>query len=199
LRRVPPRRWSWDYRHESQKREGEPEGAPRDQRRYAIWIDGEHVGFASRAFGFGKQGYSIERLGPEIAYTLNLGEHVVWPVSIREGRLLDPDQVARKALELRLEKRWGADALKKLFTEAELEPWLKVQRKRKEREEREEAERAARWKREREEAARAAEELRSDIESGLRSIDERLGSQLSNMEANALRYAIERYSAERKE
>lgn len=50
LRRVPPRRWSWDYRHESQKREGEPEGAPRDQRRYAIWI-GNYILYSLGVFG----------------------------------------------------------------------------------------------------------------------------------------------------
>lgn len=46
-----------------------------------------------------------------------------------------------------------------------------------------------------EEAEAAASRLdENEIVEGLRSIDERFGSQLSNLEANALRYAIEKYS-----
>lgn len=190
LTRVPVRRYDWDHR---EQREGEPWGHPKEQALYEIRIDGEHVGLASRPHGFGRQEFQIHRLGENFS-TWRLGEVLVHGGRSckNEHRLFDLDQVAMKSVELRKAKHFSN--LRRLPTLGELRMFVAAEKREEARREAESKARREQWDREAAEQKRAAEEHRLEVLGGLQSIDERLGAQLSNYEANALRLAIARYA-----
>jgi len=191
LRRVDVRRYDWDYRHT--RKEGEPFGHPKEQALLEIWIDGKFVGRASRAHGFGKQSFTIERLGTE-HYRQCLGHQVVWSDKHGSGKdiLYTSADVARKAAELRREKRWGGGTI--LMTEKEVQRALAAEKAEEERREREAEENRVKWAREAAERKQAAEEQRGEVVMGLESIKERHDAlTLSNLEMAALDAAIKRY------
>lgn len=192
LTRVPVRRYDWDHR---EQRDGEPYGHPKEQALYEIRIDGLHVGLAYRRHGFGRQWWNIDRLCPQYSHTAGMGEQTVTSRGWVENdkRLWTLEQVAAEAVKLRREKGWGGKPFK-LATEDEIEAFVKLYRRREADEERESKRRRAQWDREAAEKKRQAEENRLEVLEGLQSIDTRLGGQLSNFEANALRTAIQRYA-----
>jgi hypothetical protein len=190
--RVPVRRHDWDYR---QQRAGEPWGHPREQALYEIWIDGEHVGLAHRKHGFGRQHWNIDRLCPQYGHVAGMGDETVtargWVDSSK--RLWDLEAAAGAAVRLRQEKTHHGKP-PKLATETEITAWVKLHRGQKAEEARLLEARHEQWKREEAAKKRASEEARLDTLGGLQSIDGRLGGQLTNYEASALRIAIAAYT-----
>lgn len=191
LTRVPVRRYDWGHVRSS---DGETLGHPREQSLYEIRIDGLHVGLAFRKHGFGRQWWNIDRLCPQHTHMSGLGNTLVTVNGHIDDseRLWDLESVARAAVRLRREKTYRG-LPPKLATEDEIKAWVKLYRRREADEARQAEARRAQWRREDEERKRAAEDARLDVVGGLQSIDERLGSSLTNYEANALRIAIAYY------
>ena len=163
----------------------------RSSRSSEIRIDGEFVGLASRPFGWGKQFYSIERLGAD-DYR-GLGDVILHGQGYMEEskRLYTLEQVADKAVELRLSLRYG---ISRMPTIPVLEKFLS------DREARRKAEEAAasrRMKREDEERARVKAQAardRADVQEALRGIAENHSAVLSNVEMNAIHEAIKAFA-----
>jgi hypothetical protein len=184
ITRVPPRMRSRDIGLG-------PEAKPEEQALFELRIDGAFVARVKRLFGKGRQPFKLERLidGYSVA---GIGERDVFiPVA---QRLYTLENVAAKAVELRNAVTRDVSSLP---TADELQVYLKKEAderkiekaERKERDEREKDERAA---------ERAAEDAAvDDLIGGLKSIEERLGSQLTNYEMNALRMAIAKQEKDR--
>lgn len=189
IKRIPVRRYDWDHTGRDIDKDDPEYGSPKDQSTAEIWIDGDLIGLACRAHGWGKRGWSILRLGEEFGDLWHCcGEIMVFPDPLahygdKREALLDAEAVARKALSLRDDGKlrtmpeWNA--------EIERIKAMRAERARKD------AEDQARWKREREARKVRDEEQRQDILAGLRSMRDR--NDLSNLEAAALQSAIERY------
>lgn len=182
LIRVPVRRYEWSTVLDGQAKEASL-GRPKEQALYEVIVDGQLVGRASRPHGWGRQSFHIEDLREPY-------NSVVYGDGYQpEGdRLYTLERVAAEAAKLRREKFYRAGS--RLPTETEWKAYAKAEKRRQERDEAAALERRIQWDREREEAHRLAEEQRMELLGGLQSIDERLGVQLTNYEASALRAAI---------
>lgn len=191
LKRIPVRRYDWDHRGRFEP--GHPEyGQPIDRVNYEIWIDGEHVGYASQGYGFGAQQFMIYRLpnphgefsygagyGTK-TYTARNAPHKEWVTTL--------EQVFPKVAEIRKGDTYHQPGLRPAAVmEAEYQAAL-IER------EREEAarqvERDARAKAQKEKEDRYQAMIDETIE-GLKSIQERFGDQHSNFEQSALVAALE--------
>jgi hypothetical protein len=164
-----------------------------EQALYSIEVDGADCGIAYKPFGFGKQNFVIDRPGK--SYVCNLGDNTVYGRGYiaPDKRAFTVDEIAAKIAELRKD-RFGP--LPRLPTKVEFDrycaKYVKDERARKQAEER-------RWaadKIERERERLAEVERTNDVLAGLRSIDDRLSSQLTNLELNGLRVAIDRVASD---
>jgi hypothetical protein len=190
LTKVPVRRYDWDHRGKFEP--GHPEwGHPREKSLYEIAIDGKKVGWAFRPHGWGRSPWGIDALwGP--GYDYDFGEGTRWnPGHHRDGACFELSEVARRAVALRAEQ-W-----RPLMTEEEMAAERVKIAERKARDKVEEEARREQWAREREERERAEREQRDELTAGLESINERFNGQLSNLEANAVRFALERLASGR--
>ena len=162
-------------------------GHPGEQRRYEVRVDGDHVGWAVRRFGGGRQPY--EGLALFEGYMHGMGEHGHPELS---GRPRDRHRNASFELVdiARRFAKWRKDRVALTWNEIVARNRREIAKA--EREEREaEASRVAdRVKHKRE--LREREEQRADAVDGLREIDARFGSELTNYQAEALRRAIAR-------
>lgn len=192
LTRVPIRRYDWDHRGRYEP--GHPDcGAPKEQALLEIRIDGDFVALASRPHGWGAQAFSIEALWRAHRHG--------WPEEVRYGKgyipierqLRTPEQIARKAVELRDETLWGGR--RQLMTEAEIETASAAHIVEEQRREAQAEEDRKRWAAEREQQRQRAIEHRDEVLAGLRDLDSR--PDLSNLERAALVAAIARYEADR--
>jgi hypothetical protein len=158
---------------------------------YEILVNGAHVGFASRAFGVGKQQYVVERLGYSDISSDRIAHGRGSPY--KDAKLFELEEVAQTAAALRS----TVDRKTKfpmLHTIEEFKAFREVEREANRiAEEQEEAERR---QRNAEIAAQQAadKQKRLDTVEGLKSIDERLGTTLTNFEMDALKRAIGHFS-----
>lgn len=181
LKRIPIRRHDWDHRA-GKTPEDDDYGHPMEQALMEIWLDGKHVGFASRGHGWGKQGWSIDRVGERYGDWWALGDVRRFHDN-NHNALMTPADIAEKVIKLR--------ASEELLDMDESLARIAEYKAAKERREAENEANRIRWKAEREEKERQADQHRQHVLEGLRSIEDRGG--LSNHEADALRSAIERY------
>jgi hypothetical protein len=184
ITRVPPRmRTRVTFR--------DMEAKPEEQALFELRVDGAFVARVKRPFGKGRQPFKLERLGDGYSVS-GIGEREVFiPVAQRPYTL---EKIAAMAVELRNAVTRGVSSLP---TADELQAYLK-----KESDQRriERAERETRDKREKDKRAadRAAEDAAvNDLIGGLKSIEERIGSELTNYEMNALRMAISKHEKDR--
>ena len=197
LERVPVRRDQWfDWMGLTN---GEKIGPKREQALYEIYIDDVLMGYATRAYGFGKQPWNIDRLCPHLTYTDGLkSDRLTKNGTFYDGfddhpKMINLETVAHAAVRLR---SFAGEAARGPFLAPaeELEEFARQYR-----EETEEREREGRRMVEESNARYAAEKARKRAEAehvveGLKSIDERLKSSLTNHETDALRLAIEAMS-----
>jgi hypothetical protein len=185
-----------DYSFRDDK-DGNPIPHPDERARYEVFIDEAHIANLSLPMGVGKQHFKIERLGKD--FEGRYGDVVIWGFRFHPHaeRLHTLEQAAHKIIEFRDTVRWGRYSC--IPTLDELATHV--------REEREEAARD-RVQRDGERAERIAEQkryeqeverIRSETLEGLQSIRERFGSQLSNLELNALVKMIEEHTPEANE
>lgn len=186
---VPFKVRNYSFRND---KDGNPIPHPDERARYEVSVDEAHVANLSMPLGVGKQHFKIERLGNDFEGRYN--EVTIWGFRFhpQSERLYTLEQAAKKIIELRGTPRVGSYST--LPTLEELAAHVS--------EERESAARE-RVKREQERAERIAEQRRFEQEQeqarvdtleGLKSIQERFGSQLSNLELNALIKMIERHT-----
>lgn len=187
LTRIPVRRWDWGY---TTDKDGNQLGHPRDQALYEVYVDEQLVGYVSRAHGWGKQAFLIERLEAPSGW-FGLGPEHPYDQSHDAPALLELEDVAQAVVGLR--ERLYDEEISYLPTQAEInarvvsvtkqqaEDDLALQERIRTRDE------EMRLEREQE------EQRRQEVVEGLLSIDSRFGTSLSNLEIAALRTALERF------
>lgn len=195
LTKAPVRRYDWDHRGKFEQ--GHPEwGHPREKMLYRIEVDGQEVGLAWKPHGWGKTAWGVDALWDRFGgYEIGLGNPTLHDANHHDRRTVwDLEGVARLAVKLRSERDgWS----QRLMTVEEIEAHKVEYAERKAREKVEEEARQAQWAREREERDRKEREQRDELTAGLESINERFNGQLSNLEANAVRFALERLASGR--
>ncbi|MCV9964350.1 hypothetical protein OIU34_20900 [Pararhizobium sp. BT-229] len=187
ITRVPARTQKTVFRGDESTKAGE-------QALFEIRLNGEFIARAVRPFGFGKMAYKIERLYQ--GYDEDIGDDVAYGNGYLQqaDRLLSLERVAEKAVELRDTIRRDISSLP---TREELDVYRSARAERRAAEKAESDAREVQRKADRI-AEREAEDAHfRDVIDGLKSIDERLGTQLNNFEINALRIAIAKYEKER--
>ncbi|TLX16358.1 hypothetical protein [Rhizobium sp. MHM7A] len=181
-----------DYSFRNDK-DGNPIPHPDERARYEVFIDEAHVANLSMPLGVGKQHFKIERLGKD--YEGRYGDVVIWGFRFHPlaERLYTLEQAAHKIIEFRDTVRWGGYSV--IPTLDELANHVREEKEQAARDqeqmEKYRAERRAEQKRFEEEAER----IRTETLEGLLSIRARFGSQLSNLELNALVKMIEQHTA----
>lgn len=180
-----------DYSFRNDK-DGNPIPHPDERARYEVFVDEAHVANLSLPFGVGKQHFKIERLGKD--FEGRYGDVVIWGFRFHPlaERLYTLEQAAHKIIEFRDTVRWGGYSV--IPTLDELANHVREEKEQaardREQMERDRAERRAEQKRFEEEAER----IRTETLEGLQSIRDRFGSQLSNLELNALVKMIEQHT-----
>lgn len=187
ITRVPARTEKSTFR-------GDESMKPTEQALFEVRLDGEFLARAVRPFGVGKKAFKIERLYK--GYDEDIGDDIAYGNGYlpEADRLLSLERVAEKVVELRDTIRRDISSLPTLKELAE------YRRVRAERHAVEKAESEARDAQRRADrvAEKDAEDAHfRDVIDGLKSIDERLGTQLNNFEINALRIAIAKYEKDR--
>lgn len=187
ITRVPARTEKSTFR-------GDESVKPTEQALFEIRLDGEFLARAVRPFGVGKKAFKIERLYK--GYDEDIGDDIAYGNGYlpEADRLLSLERVAEKVVELRDTFRRDISSL------PTLEELAEYRRARAERHAIEKAESDARDVQRRADrvAEKDAEDAHfRDVIDGLKSIDERLGTQLNNFEINALRIAIAKYEKDR--
>ena len=173
-------------------KDGNPIPHPDERARYEVFLDDAHVANLSLPLGVGKQHFKIERLGSD--FEGRYGEVRVWGFGFhtKAERLYTLEQAASKIIELRDTLRFGGYSV--IPTVEELATHVSEERDNAARErvlrEKERAERIEAQKQLEEEQAQAL----SETFEGLRSIRERFGPQLTNLELNALVKMIEQHT-----
>lgn len=180
-----------DWGHKPDKN-GNMLGHPMERKRFRILADGVFVGWLTQPYGFGKQPYRISRVGYDNYIEYGVGYPEVFGFNeSRSEWLWDLEAAAAKVAEFRVEIRMGD--LVRLPTEAELKAHVR-ECKEEERRDAEAVEERINADRVRLAAAAARRDAeRSEVLEGLKSIDERLGTQLTNHELSALRAAIAQF------
>ncbi|USM11505.1 hypothetical protein vBCbaSRXM_60 [Citromicrobium phage vB_CbaS-RXM] len=186
LTNIPVRRHDWD--HSGKYERDDPRwGHPKEQTLLEIRVDGELMGLATRQHGYGKMGFSIERLGEQFNNGWwEIGDLLVWRDHSSNG-LYTGEALAERVVKLVEEKR--------LRTLPELEKLAAANVAEKQRRKIEEEEQQEKWAIERAERKRKATEHRDQVLDGLREIRQREG--LTNYEIHALESAIKRYEGDR--
>ncbi|MBY3432701.1 hypothetical protein HFN89_00745 [Rhizobium laguerreae] len=188
IARVPPRTRCFTFGRDTAEK-------PQEQALFEVRIDGAFVARAKRPFGKGKQAFQIERLFDSV-HVSGIGDREAYGHGYLPAgeRLYTLERVAAKAVELRNKV---TPEVSSLPTSEELSAFLK---KESELRKNEKAESKARAERKKAELAaqRVAEDAAfDDLVGGLKSIDERLGTELNNYEINALRMAIAKFEKDR--
>ena len=183
ITRVPPRTRKTVFR-------GDETMKAEEQALFEVRLDGELVALAVRPFGVGKKAFKIERLYK--GYDEDIGDDIAYGNGyLREAdRLMTLDRVAEKAVELRDTIRRDISSLP---TRDELAAYRKARAERRAEEKAESDARDVQRKADRIAEKEAEDAHFRDVIDGLKSIDERHGKQLSNLEINALRTAIAKY------
>lgn len=188
LEGIPARTYDFSVRVDES---GNPIRKAKEQKLFKIYVDDHFVGHASKPYGFGRQAYQVERVEGGGRY--HYGHHVVYGNTWerRDPDIFDLPVLAEQVLTLRRKVSGGISTLP---TQKELAADIAERDSRKEQSDRDAADRIAREKAEAVVRQQAAERKRSEILEGLRSIQDRLLSQLANFEQNALQAAIESYT-----
>jgi hypothetical protein len=183
---IPFKVRNYSFRND---KDGNPIPHPDERGRYEVFIDDSHVANLSMPLGVGKQHFKIERLGNH--FEGRYSEVTIWGFRFHSQaeRLFTLEQAAHKIIELRDSVRVGGYSV--IPTLEELAAHVREEKESAARErvqrEKERAEGIAEQKRFEEER----EQARIDTLEGLKSIRERFGAQLSNLELNALVKMIE--------
>jgi hypothetical protein len=184
ITRVPPRMRTLSIGRDKEEK-------PEEQALFELRIDGEFVARVKRPFGKGKQPFKLERLIEGYSVS-GIGERDVYiPTRDRPFTL---ESVAAKAVELR---NAVARKVSSLPTTEELREYLKKEAEQRKAENADSKARDERQKEERAAERAAGDAALDDLIGGLRSIEERLASELSNYEMNALRMTISKHEKDR--
>ncbi|MCS4088643.1 hypothetical protein [Rhizobium sp. BK176] len=182
ITRIPPRMRTLTIGRD-------PEEKPEEQGLFELRIDGAFVARVKRPFGIGKQPFKLERLIDGYSVS-GIGERDVY----MKERLYTLESVAVKAVELRNDICRDVSSLP---TTEELRVYLAKEAEQRRIENAERKTRDERDKQERAAERAAGDAALDDLIGGLKSIEERLGSELSNYEMNALRMAISKHEKDR--
>lgn len=186
---IPFKVRNYSFRND---KDGNPIPHPDERARYEVFIDDVHVANLSLPLGVGKQHFKIERLGND--FEGRYSEVTIWGFRFhpQSERLYTLEQAAQKLIELRDTPRVGGYSTLPTLDElaAHVSEEREVGARERVKREQERAERIAEQRRFEEEQ----EQARVDTLEGLKSIQERFGSQLSNLELNALIKMIEQHT-----
>jgi hypothetical protein len=174
-----------------QKSEVVSETRPLERNLYEIHVNGAHVGFASRGYGVGKQQFVIERLGYSNISSDRIAHGRGSPY--KDEKLFELPEVAQTVAALRsmVDRKTKFPIL---HTVEEFETFREIEREANRIAEEKRAAERLQWDAELAAQQAAQKQQRLDTVEGLKSIDERLGTTLTNFEMDALKRAIEHFS-----